>query len=150
MNRRLTVAVTALAVAGLAGLPAHAATKPKAFSGSYSVSLLPDPTTNVTNTAGKLGCTGLLAQGKDLHPLTVPGAGKLTVDLVSPDPTNKGVTDWDLHVVDAASGEIVEESVSATSTEEIQHKFTKSQKLVIQVCNLAGGPTGTVTYKFKP
>ena len=145
-----TTAVYALALLAAAGgmLPAQAAGKVKPMHGSYTVSLTPDPSPNATNTAGKEGCSGVNPSSVDKHPLTLSGKGLLKVTLDSPDPTGHGVTDWDLYVEDA-SGTIIDGSHGGTSHEETATKFKAGQALTIVVCNLAGQPSGTVTYDFR-
>ena len=153
MSSRPLVAVALLAAAAVTTVPAHAATKPKPkpIKGSYTVTLVPDPTPNATNTIGKDGCTGVSPKGVDNHAFKVPAAGKLNVVLDSPDPTGApgglAGTDWDLYLLDS-DGIIVDSSHGGTSHEETVDKFKKAQKLTIQVCNLAGQPDATVTYTF--
>jgi hypothetical protein len=143
-----TTAVYALALLAVGGgvLPAQAGTA-KPTHGSYSVTLLPDPTPNATNTAGKPGCSGVSPAAIDKHALTVPRKGTLKVVLDSPDPTGQGKTDWDLYV-ETPAGEIIDGSHGGTSHEETATKFKSGQPVQIVVCNLAGEPTGNVTYDF--
>jgi hypothetical protein len=155
MSRRPLVAVALLTAAAVSTAPAHAATKPRPLKGSYNVTLLPDPTPNVTNTVGKDGCTGLSPEGVNSHSFKVPAAGKLHVVLDSADPTGTPSagpagsvgTDWDLYVLDS-DGVIVDGSHGGTSHEETTDKFKKAQQLSIQVCNLAGEPNATVSFTF--
>jgi len=159
VNRRLTSCAALLAVAALSAAPAHAATKkkpkPKPIHGSYAVQLVPDPTPNATNEAGKPGCTGVSPKGVDNHAFKVPAAGTLHVVLDSVDPTgapgagpagNIG-TDWDLYLIDT-DGSIYDGSHGATSHEEVTDKFKRGQPLTIQVCNLLGQPDAKVTWTF--
>jgi hypothetical protein len=141
MNRRLALLVSTLAVAGLAAAPAQAAGVVK---GSYGVTLTPDPTLEAST-----ACQALLPTAVDNHPLTVPRAGTLSVVLDSPDPTGTGSTDWDLEILDA-DGTVNSGSEGGTSHEEASAKYKKGQQVTIQVCNLAGGPNGTVSYVFTP
>jgi hypothetical protein len=83
----------------------------------------------------------------DVHPLTLPGNGTLHVVLDSPDPTGQGVTDWDLAILDSHGTEY-DSSTGGTSHEETYDPGMKKGKASIEVCNLAGGPTGTVTYTY--
>lgn len=154
MLSRSTVAVTVglagLGLAGLAALPATAATKAKPFHGSKAVTAYPDPTTEVTNMGGKPGCTGYSPLGKtDPIVLAIPAKGKITVDLVSPDPTGKALTDWDLYI-ETPSGSIIQAGNGPTSSEEAVAKFTKAAKIQVIACNLAGGPSGTISWAYKP
>jgi hypothetical protein len=141
MTRRLALLVSALAVAGLAAAPAHAA---GAVKGSYTVTLTPDPSLEAST-----ACEALLPSAVDNHPLSIPGPGTLSVVLDSPDPTGTGSTDWDLEILDA-DGTVNSGSEGGTSHEEAAAKYKKAQQVTIQVCNLAGGPNGTVTYAFTP
>jgi hypothetical protein len=151
VNRRLTSLAALLAVAALSSAPAHAATKkkakPKPIHGSYTVTLLPDPTPNATNLAGMPGCTGVSPAAVDNHAFKVPAAGTLNVVLDSADPTGTSNTDWDLYLIDT-DGSVLDGSHGGTSHEEVTDKFKKGQPLTIQVCNLIGQPSGTVTYTF--
>ena len=145
MNLRRIVplaAVGLLAVGAFA--PAQAA--PKKFAGSYTVTLLPDPTPNAFHAAGNGNCFNLNPGAVDRRDLKVPGKGKLTITLDSPDPTGSGLTDWDMYVT--GDGEELGEGSGATSHEEVTMKFKKAQTISVAVCNLAGQPTGTVTYSL--
>jgi hypothetical protein len=151
MNCRTTVVTAALTVAVLGALPSQAATKakpkpkPKPITGSYALTLVPDPSPNVTNVANKPGC-GVVPQGQDKHGFTVPAAGTLRVVLDSPDPTGKKVTDWDLYLLDTDG--ILSSSTGATSHEEVAEAFSRKTAVTIWVCNLVGAPNGTVSYTF--
>jgi hypothetical protein len=151
MLRRLTLVITALAVAVVGIAPSHAAAPKKKkpnITGHYDVKLTPDPTQDVMTNV-KDGCNGLTGKGTDNHPFTVPAAGKLTVSLVSPDPTNKGVTDWALWLMDK-DGVAIAHSDSAGSNEQTPDVvFKKKQSFVIQVCNIAGQQDGHVSFVFK-
>lgn len=147
MSTRPIVALCLVGLAVAAATPAQAKAAP--FHGSYSVTLLPDPTTDVSNSGGKPGCTGSSPKGTDHHPLSIPAKGKLTVDLVSTDPTGKGVTDWDVYI-ETAGGDILASGNGPTSSEEAVYKFPKGQAIQIVACNLAGQPSGTITYVYKP
>jgi hypothetical protein len=141
MNRRLAFLVCTLAAAGLAAAPAHAAGVVK---GSYDVTLLPDPTLEVSEV-----CEAVNPQSVDNHAFKVPGAGTLSVVLDSPDPTGSGNTDWDLYVLDADGG-VNSAADGGTSHEEATAKFKRAATVTIQVCNLAGAPSGTISYTFTP
>ncbi|MCW2573465.1 MAG: hypothetical protein QOJ09_1162 [Actinomycetota bacterium] len=145
VRRVATVATLAVLAAG-AYAPALAAPKP--FSGSYQLTLLPDPTPNAFVAAGMADCKNVNPASVDKHPLTVPRAGRLNVVLDSPDPTGKGVTDWDLYVLDSAGDDLANSS-GGTSHEEVDIKFKAKTAITIVACNLAGQPNGTVTYKLK-
>jgi hypothetical protein len=139
MTRRLALVVSTLAVAGLALAPAHAGGPVK---GSYAVTLLPDPTLQVAE-----ACTGVNPSATDNHPLTLPGAGTLSVVLDAPDPAGAG--DWDLYILDA-DGSINSGSDGDSAHEEATAKLKKAATVTIQVCNLGGAPDGTVSYVFTP
>jgi hypothetical protein len=146
MNLRRIVPLAAVAVvAAGAFMPAQAA--PKKFAGSYSVTLLPDPTPNAFHAAGNGNCFNLNPAAVDRRELKVPSKGKLTLILDSPDPTGTGNTDWDLYVTDK-SGESLGEGTGGTSHEEVVIKFKKAETINVAVCNLAGAPDGTVTYSL--
>ena len=149
MKRRTAVAAAILTVAALGALPSQAATKakpkPKPIKGSYTLNLTPDPTPNATNAAGKPGC-GVIPSSQDKHAFKVPAAGTLKVVLDSPDPTGKGLTDWDMYLLDPDG--VRTSSVGGTSHEEIIEPFKVKTPVTFWVCNLAGQPSGTVSYTF--
>ena len=142
MRRLLTGAVALLAVAGVAVVPAQAAAKKKPITGSYTVTLVPDPSANV----GTVGCAGALPAGEDRHPFTIPAKGTLKLHLSSQDPTGQAF-DWDLALLDEGA-EVLASSTGATAEEEILMKFKKKERVLFQACNLAGLPTATITYTF--
>jgi hypothetical protein len=145
LRRIVPLAAVAVLAAG-AFLPAQAA--PKKFAGSYNVTLLPDPSPNAFHTGLSMGnCFNVNPQAVDRRELKVPGKGKLTVVLDSPDPTGTGNTDWDLYVTDK-SGESLGEGTSGSSHEEVDIKFKRAETINVAVCNLAGQPNGTVTYSL--
>jgi len=151
MRTRPVLALALVAAAAVATVPAHAATaKPKPIKGSYTLTLLPDPTAEVTELA-KPGCGLVLPTGQDKHPFTVPGKGKLHVVLDSPNPVPSDLAgaDWDLYVLDS-DGTILDSSTGATAHEETTDKFKAKDKLTFWVCNLLGEPNATVTYTFTP
>ncbi|MDQ1685856.1 MAG: hypothetical protein QOC82_2593 [Frankiaceae bacterium] len=153
MSRRRHVAaftVVALAVTAASATGASAKAKPKpkikTMKGSYSVTLLPDPTIEVQGQLGNV-CGNTNPKAADSHLLTLPGSGTLHVVLDSPDPTGTGNTDWDLIVLDSAGNEI-DHSDSASSHEETFDPGLHKGKVTIKVCNLAGAPSGTVNYTY--
>ena len=150
MARRITLLITILALAIVGIAPSQAAApkkKPKSISGQYDVKLLPDPTQDVMTNV-KDGCNGLTGKGTDNHPFTVPAKGTLTVHLVSPDPTNKGVTDWALWLMDK-DGVAIDSSDSNGSDEQTTTDFKKKTSFVIQTCNIAGQQDGHISWVFK-
>jgi hypothetical protein len=152
MSRRPLVAVALITAAAVTALPAHAATKPKPFKGSYNVTLYPDPTPDVIGQVKPAPVCGTLPQSMDRHPLTVPGAGKLTVQLTSAEPAPPAeplMFDWDLYLLDS-DGAVIDSSHSEFATEETITKFKKRTPLTILVCNLTGEPAGSVTYSYRP
>ncbi len=150
LSRRSSVLVAAtaasLALAG-AAVPSDAAKKkPAPIKGSYTVTLLPDPTPNVSAQTGSSGCNDATA---DTHAFTAPAAGTLSVILDGNDPAKGGLpagVDWDLYVHDA-QGE-VGSSHGGTAHEEVSLKLKKKTALSFIVCNLGGPPDGAVTYLF--
>jgi hypothetical protein len=150
MTRRLTLLIALIAVAVSGVVPSQAAVKKKHpdYKGSYDVTLTPDPTQDVMG-AAKPGCNGLTGKGTDKHPFTVPAAGKLTVHLVSPDPTNKGATDWALWLIDKDGVEIDHSDGAGSDEQTSDTVFRKKQSFEIQVCNIAGQQQGHVTFVFK-
>jgi len=152
MSRRPAVAIALLTIAAVGVAPATAATKPKhkPIKGSYSVTLIPDPTQDATQEAKPgASCAKVIPGSYDDHPFKVPAAGKLTVSLDAPSsmPTTPVGPDWDLWIFDS-SGQLVDASHGATAQEETTDKFKKATALVFEVCNLTGDTKGTVTYTF--
>ena len=170
MHNRLVLVAGAIALAGVATVPAHgAAPKPKAFKGTYTVKLDPDPSTyhGQAPAAFGTGCNNVSSSAVHRKKLTIPGKGKLRVTLKSPDPTPAAVAstislDWDLHILKddgkkaqhtgLAAEEELTSSQGQTTSEETQTTFTKRTKIIIEVCNNVGTPgqSGTVAYSFKP
>jgi len=151
MNRRVTASVALVAAAAVAVVPAHAATKkkPKPIKGSYSVTLPPDPTKEVTTTAGQDGCSGLLPVSKHSKEFLAPAAGTLqvTLDGQTPDGNPSAILlDWDLYLVQ--DGGVEAASEGATSHEEIFVKVRKKTLFSFDVCNLDGLPNATIKYTF--
>lgn len=148
MLRRVVVLLVVLALAGVGVLPSDAAVKKKPpYKGSYTLTLYPDPTEEVLSLRGE-GCQNVLPFGVDRRPFTVPGAGKLTITLVSPDPTGKGLTDWDFTLM-APDGTAAMAGNGGSSNELATATFKKKGTYELQVCNLLGSTTGTVSWVFK-
>jgi hypothetical protein len=149
MRRCLIALLALLAVASIGVAPSDAAVKKKHpdWKGSFSVTLYPDPTEDVLGLNG--GCNGVSPKGKDVRPFTVPAAGTLTLHLVSPDPTNKGVTDWDIYLKAADDTYAGTGGDGGSSDEVLSGKFKKKETFQLQVCNLLGTPTATVSWVFK-
>jgi hypothetical protein len=142
--KRLIAAFAVALMAVFSVAPAQAA---KPFAGSYKVTLAPDPSPNAFVLIGEESCFTVSPFAVDKRNLSVPSAGKLRVTLDSPDPTGQGVADWDLYVLDS-DGEILDSSHGATSHEETVTKLKRKTNVTVAVCNLAGAPEGTVTYKL--
>jgi hypothetical protein len=144
--RRPVVALAVLAVATAGVLPAQAAkAKPKPVTGSYPLTLYPDPSPNATDA----DC-GVLPMSIDKHPFTVPAAGKLEIDLVSKDATPSASpvhNDWDLYVLDNA-GNTLDSAFTEFASEHTSTKFKKRTPVVIRVCNITGQTSGKVSFRF--
>jgi hypothetical protein len=160
MSRR-PVALVALAAVALLGVAPSEAAAPKKkkpdWKGSYELTLYPDPTESVLPLLAD-GCNGVLATGHDKRQFTVPAAGKLTVNLVSPDPTGRGVTDWDMYLMasegstaGAVTGppDTIAYGAGSTSNEQAIATFKKKTTFSLQVCNLVGNTKGKVSWVFK-
>jgi hypothetical protein len=145
LRRILPLAAVAVVAVGVT-MPAQAA--PKKFAGSYALTLLPDPTPNVFVEAGMGDCQNVNPQSVDKHQLNVPRGGRMNIVLDSPDPTGTGNTDWDLYVLDSAGDELGA-SHGGSSHEETDFKLKGKQTITVIACNLAGQPSGTVTYSLK-
>lgn len=153
MNRRLSAALAVLAATALTVAPAHAATKkkpkPKPLHGSYTLSLYPDPSQDVTGQAtDPEGCAKLIPGSFDDRAFKVPAAGTLKVVLEGPStPSSPLGPDWDLWLRDA-DGSVLDGSHGETSHEELTEKFKKGQPLTFEVCNLTGDQAGKVSWTF--
>ena len=151
MPSRLTLAVALVATCAVATTPALAAKpKPKPIKGSYSVTLYPDPTPDVSGEAGKDMNCGPNPKSTDLHAFTVPAAGTLQVNLenaAGPTPSGDLLWDWDLFLLDSG-GQTIDASISPGGSEAMKTKFKGKQAVQIQVCNLTGTTSGTVSYTF--
>jgi uncharacterized membrane protein len=149
MRRRTVLATALLVTAAVSAVPAQAAKKkPKPITGSYGVTLAPDPTYEVASTAGMTSCSGVSPKGKDSRPFSVPAAGTLKVVLDSPD-ASKGAAplDWDLYLV-ASDGTIIDEGTGQTAHEETVDTFKGKAAVSFVVCNNIGAPDATVSYTF--
>lgn len=152
MRRSLTASVVLLTVAGLVAVPSSQAAvkkKPKPIKGSYTLTLPPDPTKEVTSAAEMDGCSGLVPVSKDSHPFTIPAAGTLVVKLVGDNPTGQTPPagfDWDLYLL--SDGAVEAAADGATGVEEAAMKVKKKTAITIDACNLNGVPGATVSYTF--
>jgi hypothetical protein len=151
-------AVSVVALAALA-LPAQAA--PTA-SGSYDVTLLPDPTgytadAPVDDTYARCGAVQghvlfweFSEHGRVFRPST---AGTLTVTLEMKDPTGTARPpaglDWDLRIYDAARGRLLTASTGLGASERTVTQLAAQQPVVIVACNDSGLPQAHVAYVFR-
>lgn len=139
--------VSVAAVAALAAgtfTPATAATKPK-FAGGYTVTLQPDPTLEAALGA----CEGVNPNAVDKRDVKVPVAGKLKVVLDSADFTGRSLTDWDLYLLDPATGAELGSSHGGTSHEEANITLKAARTVTIVTCNLIGSEEGKVDYSVR-
>lgn len=150
MRRSLTTAVVLVTVAGLAAVPSQAATrkKPKPITGSYTLTLPPDPTKEAGSVTGDPGCSGALPSSKDSHPFTLPAAGTLKVTLDVDDATGRDAVgvDWDLYLME--DGAEAASSDAGTGHETVLMKVRRKTTVTIDACNLTGQPTAKVAYTF--
>jgi hypothetical protein len=145
VNRHLAAPLAAAVVlAGLGTLPAYAAKakpKPKPITGTYKVSLVPDPSINAQE-----GC-GMVPLSQDEHPLALPAKGTLKVELAGGDVPGAGGGDWDLYTLDNG-GNLMSASESDSVNEITIDKIKGKTSVSILVCNLLGSMDGTVKYTF--
>jgi len=154
VNRRL-LAFSAVATAtALAVVPAaQAATKkkPKPIKGSYTVTLVPDP----SGVSGAIddpvdGTCSVNPASSDVHTFKVPAKGTLGVLLEMQNPTGTGQPeglDWDLMIRDG-DGEEIASGTSFAAREETFTKFKKKQTISIVACNWTGLPEAKISYTF--
>jgi len=152
MSRRPVVALALLAAVAVSAVPAHAAkAKPKPIRASYDLTLYPDVYPDVYGQIpGKEPVCGVLPQSMDKRAFKAPAAGKLVVDLKSPDPTPAASplhADWDLYVLDS-SGAVVDSSHTEFASEQTATKLKRRTALTILVCNVTGETSGHVSYTF--
>jgi hypothetical protein len=129
-------------------LPAHAATKKKPITKTYTATAAtPDPSNEAgTNDYGV--CAQNVPGSFDKRTFKAPAAGKLKV-------TVSGIIgDWDLLITNAEDSEVGNSGSGgygtpvAPSTEATSVKIKKKGTYHIIACNWAGGPTATVKYVF--
>lgn len=150
MSTRRVVSLAAVVAVAFCSSPSMAAKKkPAPITGTYGVTLVPDPTANVLSTAGRPGNCGLNPGAQNKHVFTVPAAGvlKLTIDAQDPKPGTPYVFDWDIFLLDAAGANLADGN-SSEAHEEIAQKFKKGQQVTFLACNLNGVPNATVAYTF--
>ncbi len=146
--RRTVLIATAAVLAAGAFAPATAAPAKK-FTGTYKLTLQPDPTIQVLTEAGMANCTSLRPESSDKRTIAMPRAGKLKVILDAPDPAGRGLGfDWDMYLLDSKGAELGK-GVSAGPKEEVNIVLKTKMPVTIAVCNLTGMTDATVTYALK-
>lgn len=149
-SRLVIAALATVSVGALSIHPADAAVhKKKPIHGAYDVSLPPDPTLEVTGVGAPVPqvtpvCEAVNPLSYNNHPFTVPGAGKLEVNLQG---SSLPQADWDLYLLDS-SGAVIAASHGPTATEAALVKFKSKDTVTIRVCNLIGDLSGHVDYTF--
>lgn len=143
MRRALPV-LLCITLTGLAAAPSLAATKkkPKPITGSYVAQALPDPSNNNVRDT----CDGALNSGGNVSRVdkafTVPAAGTLHV-------ATANTLDWAIVVLDKDGYSLGEsDGTSPDSKEATDVPFKKKEAVTIRVCNFAGEPQVTVSYRF--
>lgn len=145
--RRLALLSGAALLAVGAFAPAQAA--PAKVAGSYKLTLQPDPLINAFSLADMKNCTHVRAESTDKRTIKMPRAGKLKVNLESPDPAGRGlVFDWDMYLLDD-KGATLGSGTSAGPFEEVQVTLKKATPVTFIVCNLTGTNEGKVSYSLK-
>lgn len=148
MNRRATVAVSALVAAVLTVTPALAKSKPKPrpkpITGSWSFTdTTPDPTyvSSISDTTQH--CHGSLPAGPadiNAHTITVSGHGTLTVN-------GNATGDWAMEVRDRKGNVITGDDQNPPKQESVSVDLNKGT-WTLYYCNLEGAPPATATYSF--
>ena len=145
MTRWMSAALVAAAV--LAAPPAEAAKpKPKPISGSYDVTIpVPFVVEGEDGSHCKDAPEGL---SKHTSKITLPYAGKLTLGVT------RIVGDWVIELYDANGTRVAYAAVfDPTGTERtLTYKKKSKAKMTytVMVCNVSGGPNGTVKWTFVP
>ena len=136
-----TTCLSLLAVAALA-MPAAGTHKPP-ISESYDVTApVPYPVDGASH------CTdGVEGLTKNTRPVTLPDRGVLEVEL------SGFLGDWVLELFDAkgrmlAQAAVLDPTNLAPVRKVTYKKATPGQEVRIAVCNVEGGPSGSVTYTF--
>ena len=134
-----------LPVVGLVG-PSSAATEQH----SYSVHVLPDPTSGLTPYGHCGALEGYVAgqeTGYDARRLRVPAGSTLRASLVAQANVFAGDIglNWSLRVYDATWRELARSSGPAWRT-TVTRSFTKAQTVWLLACNRRGHPDARVTY----
>jgi len=133
----------ALAVAALAS-PAAEAAKRKPISGSYDLFL---PVPNPQEDAGGSHCkTAQEGLSLHVHRLTVPAPGRFAMTL------DDVVGDWVIEVYDAKGARVAQSGTLAVppapATVSFRNKRAGKTAYTIMICNYAGGPRGTGTWRY--
>jgi len=146
MNRRATVAVTALAAAALTASPAlaKAKPKPKPLKGSWSFTdATPDPSVDAAsdNASHCHGKAPSAPTDVNAHSLKVTGRGLLTV-------TGSTTGDWAMEVRDSHGNSVAgSDGTLPTAQEGTSVDLTKGTWTVVY-CNVSGAPTASAAYTF--
>jgi hypothetical protein len=149
MNRRATVAIGALVVAGITASPAlakgHPKPKPKPIKGTWSFTdTTPDPTYAGTSlNDASMHCHGQLPAGAadvNAKTITVVGHGTLTVE-------GNSVGDWAMELRDRKGNVLTGDDQNPPKQESVSMDLNKGS-WTLYYCNLTGAPTATATYSF--
>ncbi len=137
MRTRLVLAVLPAALVGVAVLPASAGPKP--MEGAYTAAA-PVP--------GAPDCDGTAPGSTHTQDVKLPAAGRMTAEL-------KGfLGDWDFYLrangADLSSSTSGDVGGAGDAKEIVTAKIKKAVTVQIVSCNWAGGPSGSVTWKFLP
>jgi hypothetical protein len=141
-------AVAAVALASAVAPASAAVRRPKPITGSYSLTLAPDP-----DATEAVGCEGKARQqgvNVDTRAIKVAGPGTLVVKVT-------GFSgDWDTAVASGSGSRVAEGGGTSTgdgapataAVETLKYKNKKAQTLNLIVCNFLGSPNATVSYTF--
>ena len=143
MNRTLVLAVVATSAVTAVGGVAQANHK-KPIEKTYTATApAPDPT-NFNPSAQYSVCEQTVPQSFHVEEFTAPEPGTIKATL------NGYVGDWDFLITDDKGRELGNSGLTAVAGEDetVTYKFKKAGTINLIACNWAGGPTGTVKYKF--
>jgi hypothetical protein len=139
-------------LAGLAlAAPAGASGGP---AGSYDVTVLPDPSQQVSPYGGCRPSSGAYAAGQELgvdaRQISLPGRGTLRAELVEQADVFAGDVGlrWSLRVFDTAGRELARSGGPAWRT-DVTMRTAQARRVWLVACNTNGHPQARVSYAFR-
>ncbi len=143
MNRAAVIALAATSALCALGTGAEANHK-KPIEKTYTATApLPDPSNYAMQSQYSV-CAQNVPQSFHVEEFSAPEPGTIKAVL------SGYVGDWDFLMTDEKGREVGNSGLTAVQGEDetITYKFKKAGTINLIACNWAGGPTGTVKYKF--